>query len=264
MTAGADEANAFMVRAADHLGSVRELVLSASQSADENARRGMLVDLYCRIGSLGHFPDSASLRPASQVAAALEALLKKLLEHPRNSSPSTFQTLTTAVDLLRDLCVPGLRGDLATRPPVRLLVVDDDPIARRTIAGGLQLGFGRPESAGDGATALDLANEKSFDVIFMDVDMPGMDGFNACARIHQTALNRQTSVVFVTSHTDAETRRGALQCGGSDFITKPFLCSELVLKALTFTLRRRLDEPEPIQGEASAIGTKDALLTTVR
>jgi CheY-like chemotaxis protein len=251
---------AFCAYASAQLEAARELVQQASQAGEELARQALLVDLYRRAGSLRPPPDCAELQPALQVNAALEGLLKKLLEHPKHGTPSTLQTLAAAIDLLGDLCVPGLPADLASSPKVHLLVVDDDPLARRAIAVGLQLAFGRPDSASDGETAVALATEKAFDVIFMDVQMPGMDGLAACAKIRETAANRDTPVVFVTMQADAETRRASEQCGGNDFISKPFLCSELTLKALTFTLRGRLQKLEPIEGEVTPADAKDACL----
>jgi CheY-like chemotaxis protein len=232
--------DAFFDYASAQVEAVRDLVQQASEAAEGEARQAMLVDLFRRISSLRPPPDCAELQPALQVMAALENLLKKLLEHPRNTSASTLQTLAAAIDLLGEVCVPGLKPDLASNPPVRLLVVDDDPLERQAIACALQLVFERPDLAKDGKAALDLANEKRYDVIFMDVEMPGMDGLTACARIQETAANRQTPVVFVTAHTDAETRRASFDCGGTDFLSKPFLCSELTLKTLTLTLRSRL------------------------
>jgi CheY-like chemotaxis protein len=237
------------------------LVQQARQAAEGVARQAMLVGLYRRISFLRPPSDCAELRPALQVAAAMENLLKKLLEHPKNTSVSTLQTLATAVDLLGDVCVPGLNPDLAGTPPVRLLAVDDDPPSRQAIASALQLAFERPEVAGDGQAALVLAKEKRFDVIFMDVEMPGMDGLTACARIHETAANRQTPVVFVTAHTDAETRRASVECGGDDFISKPFLCSELTLKTLTLTLRSRLQKLQPAEGPVPTPTEEEACLT---
>jgi CheY-like chemotaxis protein len=87
-----------------------------------------------------------------------------------------------------------------------------------------------------------LAAEKTFDVIFLDVEMPGMDGFKVCARIHEIEPNRATPVVFVTSHTDFKSRAQSARCGGSDFVVKPFLFVEITVKALTFALRNRLQK----------------------
>ena len=102
--------------------------------------------------------------------------------------------------------IPGLKADLAINPPIQMLVVDDDLIARRALAVALQTAFKKPESVETGEEAVALAVEKSFDVIFLDVQMPGMDGFEACSKIRETVSNRLTPVVFVTGHADFDAR----------------------------------------------------------
>jgi CheY-like chemotaxis protein len=75
--------------------------------------------------------------------------------------------------------------------------------------------------------------------------MPGMDGFAACSRIHQTRRNRLAPVVFVTTYDDIGSRSQATASGGSGFIAKPVLPSQISLIALTSILRARLTEPAP-------------------
>jgi twitching motility two-component system response regulator PilH len=125
---------------------------------------------------------------------------------------------------------------------VSLLVVDDDLVTRRVISGALQTFFTRPESVENGEDALAKATEKSFDVIFMDVIMPGMDGFAACEKIRGTVANRATPVVFVTGRNDFQARAEMSRAGGNDLMEKPFLNAEITVKALTFALRGRLEK----------------------
>jgi CheY-like chemotaxis protein len=202
----------------------------------------MLADGFLRINSLIFRNGSEMVHPAYQICAALEGLFKKLLENAKHSTPSTLATVAAAVDLLPEMCAPGLRADLAVNPPVHMLVVDDDLVARRVILGVLQTAFARPESAENGEAALALAMEKPFDVIFLDVVMPGMDGFEVCSKIRETILNRATPVIFVTGQNDFETRARMSRTGGNDLMGKPFLTPEITVKALTFALRGRLDK----------------------
>jgi len=104
----------------------------------------------------------------------------------------------------------------------------------------LQLAFGKPDYAESGEAALALTLKKTFDVIFLDVLMPGMDGFQACTRIRQTELNAATPVLFVTSRNDPLSREMAQDAGGDGFIPKPVLPAEITLAAVTFALRGRL------------------------
>jgi len=210
--------------------------------SDETARQDLLADVFWRIHSFTPKENLPALHPAIQLSKALEGLLRKLLESPDNGTGSTLFTLANSVELLDELCGLSPDTDVMTRPPVRLLVVDDDPVARRALAMALQMSFAKPEVADSGEIALTLAAGRPYDVIFMDVQMPGMDGFEACTKIRQTKANGDTPVVFVTGQSDLRTRARLGDSGGSDFVAKPFLTSEITLKALTFVLRGRLDQ----------------------
>ena len=94
----------------------------------------------------------------------------------------------------------------------------------------------------NGEAALALAMGKPFDVIFLDVVMPGMDGFEVCTKIRDTVPNRATPVVFVTGQSDFGARAQMSRNSGDDLIGKPFLTSEITTKALTFALRGRLQQ----------------------
>jgi len=101
--------------------------------------------------------------------------------------------------------------------------------------------FSEPELAPEGKTALSLVEQNVYDVIFMDVDMPGMDGFEVCTNIRQSKLNKETPVVFVTRHSDFDSRAKSVLVGGQDLIGKPYLPSEITVKTLMMVLRARLE-----------------------
>jgi CheY-like chemotaxis protein len=241
----------FFAGVPQRLAALRQGLEELRQPTDEKAPQEVLVNLYQQVYSFTHQTGREQLRPVSQMGSALEGLLKRLFENPANLTPSILNTLNNAVDVLEALCVPGLKPDLATNPPVRLLVVDDNAAARQAVGCALQLAFDRPDSPETGEAALALAREKPYDVIFADVRMPGMDGFTLCARIHETVLNQQTPVVFVTGLSDGEVHTNAAQSGGSDFIAKPFLPVEITVKALTLALQRRLLAFSPEAGKTT-------------
>jgi CheY-like chemotaxis protein len=237
-------ASKFLTRAAAQLAPMRDLFQAVFQTADEAARQEMLAEIYLCIHALDPKTTFATRHPAIQMSAALEGMLRKLLENPKLATPSTLVTLAAGVDLLQDLCVPGVKSDLGTNPPIRILVVDDDPLSRRAVGCAVQMAFDQPKVAESGEAALALAVEQPFDLVFLDVQMPGMDGFTTCTKLHETACNRTTPVVFVTGHTDCNARIQMSRSGGSDFVGKPCLKSELTVKALTFALRGRLEKME--------------------
>jgi len=235
----------FLDRVSQHMGLLLEFCQKITLAPDATARQALLADGFLCVNSLVSHAGSETSHPAYQVGAALEGLFRKLLESAKYSSASTLATVTAAVELLDDLCAPGVRADLASNPPIELLVVDDDLVARRVIVGALQTAFNRPESVENGEAALALAAGKTFDVVFLDVVMPGMDGFEVCSKIRTTRANQATPVVFVTSKNDLATRAEIGRSGGNDLLGKPFLTAEITVKALTFALRGRLQQPSP-------------------
>ena len=237
-------ATALSLEALAPLQELHQQLRAAQQDAEPADHLEFLGDLYLDVHAVRAAAERAELGAAFRLGFALESMLKKMLERPKSWTPSNVQAVVAALDLLLDVCRTGANPDLA-QPPIQLLVVDDDPVARRAISGTLQLAFGRPDSVESGEAALRLAREKPFDLIFLDVQMPGMDGFAACSRIHQTRRNHLTPVVFVTSYDDLDSRAKAAASGGCGFVPKQVLASQLTLVALSFILRGRLGRQIP-------------------
>ena len=242
---GDDSADAFFSHTSVYLEQLRNHLQAAQRAAEPAELQKLLCELFLGVRSLSLEAEQAERRTVCRLSSALEGMLKKLVEHPKLCAPSTLNTAAAALDLLDDLCWTGFNPDLAN-PPVRLLVVDDDPVARRAVCGSLQLAFGRPESAESGEAAFALAAEKPFDLIFLDVLMPGIDGFTTCRKIRETGLNLGMPVVFVTGYDDMDSRTQAAVSGGCGLIPKPILASQITLTALTFILRARLHQSAPM------------------
>jgi CheY-like chemotaxis protein len=221
-----------------HFEELRSRVKAAMRAQDAAARQDMLGELYIGVHKLSVQTERDEQNTAHRLSASLEDLLRKLLERPALCTPYVLDAADDALDLLGELRASGEDPDFF-EGSFRILVVDDDPIARRAVAGSLQMIFGRPETAGSGEAAFDLAAEAPFDLIFLDVVMPGMDGFETCAKIRQTGPNRQTPILFVTGHDDADSRWQAFSVGGCGFIAKPVLSREILLRTLTLLLRGR-------------------------
>jgi len=227
--------------ASEFLAATRTILEEANVESDKMRRQEKLGRIYLRIHSFANKAKLEQLEFAARASSALESLLKRFHQNPRTVTASTLNTVSNALSVLDHLCVRGVESKLAHCPPIRLLVVEDDPVAKRAIVGTLQLTFEKPDGANDGAEALALAEQKFYDVIFSDIEMPVMGGFGLCKRIREgDGPNRDTPIVFITSHTGFETRDQAAQSGGSDFIAKPFLPIEITVKALTFALEGRL------------------------
>ena len=106
-----------------------------------------------------------------------------------------------------------------------VLVTDDDPDIRRVVSRTLiSLGFAAAEAA-TGEQALKEIGSRPFDVVLMDVNMPGMGGIEACRQIRKKAPRLQ--ILMVTVRDREEDKIKALDAGADDYITKPFSMPEL-------------------------------------
>jgi CheY-like chemotaxis protein len=104
-----------------------------------------------------------------------------------------------------------------------VLVVDDDPFIRRLIATTLEdvAGFELHE-AQDGVEAIEVAHRERPTLVFLDVDMPRLDGISACRELRQSPEMSDTTIVMLTAaHGDSVESR-AEQAGADLFLTKPF------------------------------------------
>lgn len=95
--------------------------------------------------------------------------------------------------------------------------------------------------------ALTVLKENPFDLIFLDAEMPGLNGFELCSELRKLPTNKATPVIFVTSLTKFEVRAQSSLSGGNDLIAKPFLMMELAVKALTYLLKPPLSVEARIQ-----------------
>jgi two-component system chemotaxis response regulator CheY len=112
----------------------------------------------------------------------------------------------------------------ATSPATRgVLIVDDDQFIRRLIATTLEdvTEFDLHE-AGDGAEAIEVARRVRPTLIFLDVDMPGLDGIEACRRLRADALTSEATIVMLTAAYGDHVEARAEEAGADLFFTKPF------------------------------------------
>jgi CheY-like chemotaxis protein len=104
-----------------------------------------------------------------------------------------------------------------------ILVVDDDPLIRRLIATTLEdvAGFELVE-AGDGLEAIERAQSDQPSIVFLDIDMPHLDGIATCAELRSAPETSDSTIVILTAATDDRAERRAGEAGADLFLTKPF------------------------------------------
>lgn len=103
----------------------------------------------------------------------------------------------------------------------KVLVVDDDPAMCLLASEALEVNGLEVLIAGDGAEAVEVFRDSGADLVLLDVMMPIMDGFDACAEIRRLPGGAQTPVVMMTGSDDVESINRAYDVGATDFITKP-------------------------------------------
>jgi len=231
------------------LATLRSVLQGLAKAEGEESQVKQLHELYRRIHALTGNAAVAGLKHIAQMTDALVALLKELYEKPRNITASTLRTVATSVDCLAFLFAHGTKPEQQEMPPPKILVVDDEVISRRAITYALEKARLKSVNVEEPNAALQLLSESRFDLVFLDVDMPGMNGFELCTKLRALPEHKKTPVVFVTSLNGFESRASSTMSGGNDFIAKPFLFMELAVKALIHVYRVRLSTP-PLRARA--------------
>ncbi len=122
-----------------------------------------------------------------------------------------------------------------------ILVVDDEARIREVVQYALEREGFRVSTVDDGAAALDaLTRKEPFDLVVLDVMLPGMDGLELCRRVRATS---KVPILFLSARSDEIDRVLGLELGGDDYLTKPFSPRELVARVKA-VLRRTDDAPD--------------------
>jgi len=230
---------AFTAAKGETLATLRKLLQDFTKAPDDASREPHLLELYRKVHSLTGSAGIAGFSSISQLTAALEVLLKELHEKPKNINASTLRTVAHSIDFIGDL-FKAETPQAGEPSQANILVVDDEILSRRAVTYALEKASLKSINVEDSSVALKLATENTYDVIFLDVQMPGMDGFELCTKIRALPINKTTPIIFVTSLTDFKSRAKSSLSGGTDLIAKPFMFIELTVKALTHVLRGRV------------------------
>lgn len=126
-----------------------------------------------------------------------------------------------------------------------ILVVDDDPTVADVVVRYLEHAGYDVRQVADGPSALTAAASQSFDLIVLDVMLPGLDGLEVCRRLR---LSSAVSIIMLTAKGDETDRIVGLEVGADDYLSKPFSPRELLLR-IQSVLRRSaggVSRPEPV------------------
>jgi DNA-binding response OmpR family regulator len=118
---------------------------------------------------------------------------------------------------------------------IKILVVEDEPTIGMMMACLLTDAGCRVEVVRDSETALRLARDGKFDLIAIDLVLPGISAFEFCGRLKQNVRLRDLPFLFVAGSADEEDRRRAFALGAVDYIIKPFYLADFVSRVLSHT-----------------------------
>ena len=133
----------------------------------------------------------------------------------------------------------------------KILIVDDDPDIREVVSILLGSEGYKVVQAENGQAAVEMVyQDRSIDLVIMDIMMPGMSGVEACERIRQRST---VPVLFLTAKSQEQDKVEAYSEGGDDYLVKPFSQTELLMKVKSL-LRRYTDYQKPQAGQTPSFG----------
>jgi two-component system OmpR family response regulator/two-component system alkaline phosphatase synthesis response regulator PhoP len=136
----------------------------------------------------------------------------------------------------------------------RVLVVEDEPNIRDLVCLHLGLEGYTCEGLGDGRDALRRTEAERFDLLVLDVMIPGVDGVSLCRAVRNGRINQDVPILLLTARREETDKVVALESGADDYLTKPFGVRELVARARALLRRPRRTTSADGGSTADAIG----------
>ena len=135
--------------------------------------------------------------------------------------------------------------DISRPSASAILIVDDNPQNLQVLGKILLENNYKIEFSTNGASALEWLKTKHFDLILLDINMPGMDGFEVCRRIRSNPEMNNIPVIFLSADTERDSILKGFELGAQDYVTKPFDSRELLVRVRThLKLKESLEELE--------------------
>lgn len=154
------------------------------------------------------------------------------------------------------LIAPAIETHSEEKLPLTVMAVDDNPANLKLITALLKERVETVISCTSGQQAIDKATETPFDIIFMDIQMPQMDGVTACENIKKLANNANTPVIAVTAHAMIGERDRLLEAGMDDYLTKPIEEHVLQQVLIHWSPTSEVEHIEKINPDHPAVSTE--------
>ncbi|MFP3873823.1 MAG: response regulator transcription factor [Thiohalophilus sp.] len=121
---------------------------------------------------------------------------------------------------------------------MRVLVIEDNPDLAANLCDYLEARAHQVDVAGDGLTGLHLAVTQPYDVIILDLMLPGMDGMTLCKKLRGEARNT-TPILMLTARVSLEDKIAGFECGADDYVVKPFAMREVEMRLQALARRAK-------------------------
>ncbi|HET7601209.1 MAG TPA: response regulator, partial [Gemmatimonadales bacterium] len=174
-------------------------------------------------------PGAAAGRPAPAATPAVVAT--------PGAAPASSLDFTMDMELLDEIAPPAeTAGD--RRRGFKVLLVDDEDQLRKVMRDLLEREGYTVHEAGDGVQALDQVDRHAPDIVVLDLNLPGLDGYEVLSRLRSRPATRQIPVVVLTAKGDEDNEVRVFELGADDFLSKPFRARALAAR-LEAVLGRR-------------------------
>ena len=148
--------------------------------------------------------------------------------------------------------------------PYTILVIDDEAVARITLAALLEKSHYRVEMAEDGIQGIEMAKQINPDLILLDIMMPRMNGYDVCKSIRQDPEIGEVPIIMITALDDPDAKMNGLVVGADDFLAKPFDSLELEIRLHNLQrvgrYRHLINERQKLKEMLDEISTKNRQL----
>jgi DNA-binding response OmpR family regulator len=135
-----------------------------------------------------------------------------------------------------------------------VLVVEDEARIRELVSLHLQLEGLAPTEATDGDAGLALARTRKFDLIILDLMLPGLDGVTVCRAIRRESANAETPILMLTARREESDKVLGLETGADDYLTKPFGVREFVARVRALQRRHQRTEESATHAQPVTAG----------
>lgn len=240
----------FLKEAQAIMPKIREHSMGYIKAPDSEAGQTHLSGLHQRVQLLNTGAGQAGCARVALLTSTFDTLLSGIVEKPSTVTPSVLQTIAQAVDCLDGLLKNTDGYSVGPAFQARVLVVDDDTVCNHVNVTSLKRANFDTVGVKEPAAALSLLETTQFDLVVLDVNMPGLTGFDVCEKLRRLPHCKKTPVIFVTAFSNFDNRKQSVLSGGNDFVSKPVSPVELALKVSVNLIKARVQGAHVPQLEA--------------